>query len=495
MADRVPLLRDTPVSLEALWLSIQLPRLPLEIYAQQDDGHCPRVVGSGQGRGRRVLIADHAAQDLGIQVGMSIGAAYALAKGLQVCPRDEPAETLALEHIAVWCGRFTPTISLLPPTGILLEIAGSLALFGGVEALLKQLREGISDLGYGPLLAVAPTPTAATLCTAVGEQLCIMDRAALVGRLARLPLEALGLPAKTLVKLQGMGLHLIGECLRLPRAGLARRIGPALWLTLDRALGQAPDPRPRFEPPARFQSRLPLPAEVDGVEALLFATRRLLAELTTFLNARCQGVQEMDLRLSHRHGPDTIVGLGLLSPTSDLGHIAALMRERLERVVLPSPVCALSLLAERIVPLPGRTQALFPHHDDGQTEDDWRGLVERLRARLGDSAIVGLRMVADHRPEYAWDTCIVGDQGVCVDPGHRPLWLLARPLALDAPNGTPTFRGQRLTPSHCERIETGWWDGRPVARDYFIAEASDGARYWVYHELGRQKRWFLHGIF
>jgi hypothetical protein len=29
-------------------------------------------------------------------------------------------------------------------------------------------------------------------------------------------------------------------------------------------------------------------------------------------------------------------------------------------------------------------------------------LVERLRARLGDAAVYGLRSVAEHRPEAAW---------------------------------------------------------------------------------------------
>ena len=50
-----------------------------------------------------------------------------------------------------------------------------------------------------------------------------------------------------------------------------------------------------------------------------------------------------------------------------------------------------------------------------------------------------------------------------------------------------------------ERIETGWWDGEPAARDYFIAQASDGSLVWVY--CGRlpttpgEVRWFLQGRF
>jgi len=44
-----------------------------------------------------------------------------------------------------------------------------------------------------------------------------------------------------------------------------------------------------------------------------------------------------------------------------------------------------------------------------------------------------------------------------------------------------------------ERIEAGWWDGRPIARDYFVARNPAGSRYWVFRE--EHHRWFVHGIF
>jgi protein ImuB len=50
-----------------------------------------------------------------------------------------------------------------------------------------------------------------------------------------------------------------------------------------------------------------------------------------------------------------------------------------------------------------------------------------------------------------------------------------------------------------ERIETGWWDDHPVARDYFIAQTEDGALVWVYRgrvpgEAG-EVNWYLQGRF
>ena len=44
-----------------------------------------------------------------------------------------------------------------------------------------------------------------------------------------------------------------------------------------------------------------------------------------------------------------------------------------------------------------------------------------------------------------------------------------------------------------ERIESGWWDGGEVARDYFIARAPSSALLWIFRARGGG--WYLHGLF
>jgi protein ImuB len=52
-----------------------------------------------------------------------------------------------------------------------------------------------------------------------------------------------------------------------------------------------------------------------------------------------------------------------------------------------------------------------------------------------------------------------------------------------------------------ERIETAWWRGPTVRRDYYVVETKTGARYWIFRRLrgasgGRPgSEWFLHGTF
>jgi protein ImuB len=67
--------------------------------------------------------------------------------------------------------------------------------------------------------------------------------------------------------------------------------------------------------------------------------------------------------------------------------------------------------------------------------------------------------------------------------------LLREPeVLIDAPQGLQLLEGP-------ERIETGWWDGREVARDYYVARDDSGAELWVYRERLPPHAWYLHGVF
>jgi protein ImuB len=45
-----------------------------------------------------------------------------------------------------------------------------------------------------------------------------------------------------------------------------------------------------------------------------------------------------------------------------------------------------------------------------------------------------------------------------------------------------------------ERIETAWWRGPIVRRDYYVVETHAGERLWIFRRL-KDGGWFLHGVF
>jgi protein ImuB len=61
--------------------------------------------------------------------------------------------------------------------------------------------------------------------------------------------------------------------------------------------------------------------------------------------------------------------------------------------------------------------------------------------------------------------------------------------------GLPRRHGPLRLVGEPERIESGWWDGADVARDYYTAVDVHGVRLWVFRERHAPHGWFLQGVF
>jgi protein ImuB len=475
-----------------LWLCLLFPRLPLETRSAGEPDALPMVVVDGQGR---VLVASEPAADAGVGPGLPLNAALALCPWLEVVERDEAGEAAALERLAAWAGRFSSLVSLVPPDALLLEVGRSLRLFGGLPALRRRLRRGLSSTGHEALEAVAPTPLAALWLARAGDDLPVGEDGQLAARLGRLPPPVTGWSPRTLETLRGLGVERLEDCMRLPRDGLARRLGHDVLADLDRALGRAPDPRPGFRCPERYDGFAELAAETADPEILGRVAARLFAELEGFLRARQAAVTAMGFRFDHLRREPTRLGLELVRPDFRAARFSVLLAERLERLALPAPVVGVALQARPSEPLSPEDAVLFGRA--GGVDGDGLRLVERLRARLGREAVHGLGLYDEHRPEIAWRVAEPG-RGAEVAPvwnTPRPCWLLETPRPLQAPGGRPRLEGALVVESGPERIESGWWDGRDVVRDYWVMRDVTGVRLWVFRERDRRGRWFLHGVF
>lgn len=472
---------------------MHLPDLPLQICTRGAPTDEPLIVVEGQGREQRVLAATPAARRAGVQPGVRASAAHALIDRLEVRGRDPGAEREALERLAALSGRYTSHVSLAPPASLLLEVGGSRNLFGGLEPLIARVAHDLAELGYGARCALAPTPLGATWLAASGVEARARDHGTLFEALAPLPLTCLGLDAKREALLHGMGLRHLADCLRLPRDGLARRLGPEVLLALDRAFGRLPDPRESYAPPAHFRARLPLPSPVATAEALLFPIHRLLLELAGFLEARALGARRLDFVLHHHRSRTTDMVLDFVAPSRDARHWLLLVRERLERLALEAPIEEIALRADALEALDSRNLDLLC--GERTPEEGRAAIVERLQARLGREAVRGIASCSEHRPERAWRYGEPGEKRNAVARAHRPLWLLPEPIPLEVREDLPWLDGALALEPEPERIESGWWDGRDVARDYYVARDGSGRRLWVFRELRTPGRWFLQGLF
>lgn len=474
------------------WLALHFPLLALQAHTRAVSA-CGPLALIEQGRERRILACNALAHARGVRVGQRVAAALCLVDKLCLLPYRAEKEHRALQGVAVWAGRFSSLVSLAPPRSLLVEAGRSLRLFGGAQGLLRELENELSVLGYQAQWRLGPTPEAALLMAGRGGQTLLQDGPAAQAVLRRVPVSDLPLSSTALISLRDMGLRTLDDLLRLPRAGLAERCGLPVTDYLGRLLGERPDPRVAFQAPPRFARTLELPAETDKVSALLFAARRLIGELCGFLLGRASGASCLQWTLLHSQGV-TRLALHLKQASRDVDYLMSLLRERLERLDLAAPVRALTLRVTQMPGLAEPTQALFADAAPS-TDDNAVRLLERLQARLGQGAVSGIDLVPDHRPERACVYTAPGQGAASCGKKGRPLWLLNEPCPLRQHRGLPWYAGEPLhLGRERERIETGWWDGA-AARDYFVANARDGRRLWVFRELSGERGWFLHGWF
>lgn len=492
----------------APWIALRLPLLPLEALSPPPG--TPNVVFERRGNRRQVLCANALATAAGIVPGMEVAAASALSPALQILERKPVAERAALAALATAAYRFSGSVSTRPTApaprmpGVWLEAGSSLRLFKGLEPLLAQLHGVLEPLGYSYRLGVAPTPDAAAL-VADANHAPVPDLAALAAVLHKLPLEFLEIPDDALAALRGSGLRTAGAVLELPINELAMRFGQALSDYLGRLTGRLPLARRFFRPPERYSRRFEFDAELESFEALLFPIRRLLLELQQYLIARDTGVREFTLELEHADAAPTVLTVGMSAASRDAAHLQVLLRERLERAPMPGPVRALTLRTDAFAAPQVPQRALFETRT--AADEEWLAVLDRLKLRLGAEAVRSLGLNDDYRPEKSYylgsgshsqaiDFAGPGTESKITQSGsttyvrepdpirRRPLWLLPVPRPL---TGIP----QCL--SGPERLESGWWDGLDATRDYYQAQAGDGARLWVYRDR-RNGNWFLQGL-
>lgn len=503
-----------------LWIALHLPALSLESFAATL-GSLRHGLPLALLQGQRIAAVNRVALQLGVKPGLKRATALALAPQLRFGQADAAREVQALRAVANAALAFTPMVALdgdaaLPC--VLLEVRASLRCFGGLASLQQRLRAALAPLGYRIRLASAPTALGAALLARwrsgceLGAH--VDDLSALRQRLDDAPLWLLGPGREQRDALQGMGLHTLGDLRRLPRSGLARRFGEALLTELDRARGDVPDPREALRPEPRFEARVELFERADRSEQLLHGAQLLLVQLVAWAQAQHARISGFTLAMRHerRHRGDTDtpehteLALALAEASNEVQHLQLLLRERLARLPLPAPTLALRLRCDQLQRSAAPNGELFPTAASAQ--QGLLRLIERLQARLGPDQVQQPVLCADHRPEHgtAWQPALPQAApkvraAAAAGPLTRPVWLLPQPLALAEQQSRPLLDGRPLQLlAGPERIETGWWDGGHAARDYFIAQAHDGALVWVYRQrLPRVESagegWYLHGRF
>ena len=476
------------------------------------------------GKGSKIVACCPNAWREGVRAGMSQAETLALLPRLRVEPDDLDADRTELLRWAAWAERFSPIVGIedtLEPATLFLDVTGGASCFGGEEALICKVYDALAAEKWNVRVALADTIGAGWALThadpacrlALGvSHMSAKPQAAIIGprdhprHLAPLPVALLRLGAAAVTLLHQLGIDRIEALAALPRAEVAQRFGTEVVRQLDRALGDLPEVVVPYHAQPETVACCAFEFGIDRHDVVARAIDDLLVRLEAILERRGQGARLFECVLRQEDGESPRIECQLSRPMRDAKYIGQWLRVRFEQVRLTAPVMGIelrALSAETLLPT-------CPNLFDGEAHDQAEALahlLDQLTTQLGKDAVTTPMFVADPQPEFACRFASALHQPETPARGmqaNRPLRLYARPIAVDViavvPDGKPeTLRhaGKVQAVTRCtgpERIETGWWRGDDIGRDYYIAETADGARWWLFRRLDNG-RWFLHGCF
>jgi protein ImuB len=481
-----------------LWLCLRLGELSLQCLPQRRPG--PIAVVERQ----RVYAVNAAAALLGLEPGMDLQRARGLSAQdtpqdtpqdtLQFLPRDSAAEQRALEALCCWAYGVTPHLYSWQGDSLLLEIGGSLRLFGGVDAVQRHCRRGLACRGFSAESGLAPSALGAWLLSYADSGDALDNTRPLEQRLAGLPLALLGQLHPALHGLQRSGIRHLGELLTLPVAALRKRCGEEAATLLQQLHSEQPPGR-EFEPPACFVDSYPLGYPVNDSAELAPALETLLESLQHYLRQRQLQTQCIEWHFIGLGDYREQLSLRASSDNNQPRDWLRLTRLKLEQQPFRDAVEIIQLRSETLEQACPASAQLFD--DPGRREPPTR-IIDVLSTRLGPQSVRQLLCRDGHLPEHSYRLTNARDGETAAPPtaamAQRPFWLLSQPEPLREEGDAIHYWGSPLTLCYGpERIEDSWWSD-PTSRDYFVASNAQGQRFWVFHER-RQQRWYLQGIF
>ncbi|MDB5460941.1 MAG: protein imuB [Caulobacteraceae bacterium] len=467
-----------------------------------------------------------AAKRFGLRRGQSHADARAIAPGLASAPAEPAEEARALEALALWFERFSPLVAVDGAEGLFLDMTGAAHLFGGEEALLREILVRLEAAGIKACVALADTPGAAwALARYSQRRMSLAPAGGARDAIANLQVEALRLDEAAVRLLARFGLQRIGDLYNLPRAGLARRFrgqeGLALVRRLDQALGVEAEPLTPQRPPPDYRAWQVLAEPIIDRDGVAFALPPLAQALALQLERDGQGARMLALDAFRTDGRVVRLKAGLSAPSRSPAHLLRLLKEKgLETLDLGFGADALMLTALAAEPLAGAQTELAGDVRLAASDNLLAGLIDRLEAKLGEGAVRRPQGVESHLPERSERWLPAGPrppEPICADPGRpRPLLLFDPPEPVEAiaelPDSAPSrFVWRRAAHRVAkaqgpERLSPEWWRPSPAqgphrTRDYYAVEDDVGRRFWLFRDglynredLDRPPHWWIHGV-
>ena len=488
----------------------------MERWAKTSDfGPDDPVVLTVEGtHGPIIYAVTKAAAECGARAGTRLTDARALDPSLIAVPADPEGDTVLLEKLARWAGRWSPLVEVDGESSLRLDVTGVPHLFGGEGELVADVQTRFAAAGLSTRVAIAPTAAAAWALAHFGKAagvICGRDTGA---KLADLPVAALRLPPEATQTLQRLGLKTIGTLAGIERRSLARRFRDAdnPVDALDRALGRKPEPLTAVATARPPRALLKLEEPATHPEAPNQALERLIPDLVQQLQRRHLGARRLALIGFRVDGSTAVASVATSIASREPKHLQRLIADKAAALDPGFGFDAFALQADWAESLASAQESLA---DDPSGTREVARLIDRLSVKLGPDKVRRPQPFESHLPERAsrWRPALEKADPIESPAAQRPQRLLDRPEAIAVVYATPEGVPRRFVWRRAvhdiarvegpERIAPEWWRQPSTARlrDYYRVEDQAGRRYWIYREgvigdgRGGLPEWYMHGLF
>ncbi len=462
------------------------------------------VVDSDRPQGL-VLQVNQRARARRILPGMRYGAALALARDLRAAavPQDEVDRAVAA--LVRRLGYFTPHVEPASnePGVFWLDASGLEMLHDSLGQWAGLIRTELKREHYAPSIAVGFGRFGTYAIARARHGVTVLQRPQDECRATRnAPLDRLGIEPATRDALARLGVSTVGALVDLPVEEIAKRFGPELQRLHRQATGALDLPVQPTQPETPAMERLWFDHPESDVPRLIVAIERSLGPVLRMLGERRQAATELLVGFRFESTGDHLETVRPAEPTLDPVLLLDLVRLRLEALrKLPDRVVELILIG-RGVAATTEQMRLFQERPRRDLAAASRALA-RVRAGLGDAAVVRAELREGHLPEgsFTWEPLErIGEakprenaEGTLVRRLYtRPRPLPPRPrLEPDGwlPRGIADGPVVRVTGPFV--VSGGWWQ-REVHREYLFAETQRGELLWIFYDRMR-RRWFQQG--
>ncbi|MBK8979965.1 MAG: DNA polymerase Y family protein [Planctomycetes bacterium] len=501
---------------------VDVPALPLQLLLRREPDwrvHPVAVVERDEPQGR-ILWVNERARRARVLPGRRYAEGLSLAAGLRAAVVDPAEIAAAVDELTDALRGFSPVVEpgAAEPGVFLLDASGFRRLFPSLDDWARQVVHGVRARSLYCTVVVG-FDRFATYALARGGHggrgeapvLVVRNRAEERQRADRVPLARLGLDPRLRDALDRLGVVDVGGLRALPPGGLLARFGPEAHALHELALGRRDTPlvaAPAREPIVERFELDPEDGDLD-VAGLVLQIGQRFGRARQELVRRGEALRSLELELSFEKLPARREALRPAEPTLDAEQVVGLVRLRLESIAFAAPVVGFALHVDG-VPATRAQLGLFAESPRRDLAAANRALA-RLRARLGDAAVVRAVLRDGHLPEgrfcfeplaqldvprdlHDGDTTDGGTLGGC----RLVRRILTRPRPLTDQRPGPDgwlpgglAAGPAIALHGPYVISGGWWAGERH-REYHFVELRRGDVLWVFFDRV-QRRWLLHG--